>query len=490
MLTENEKQKLELIEKLNESQRLAKIGSWEWNIITKELWCSDEISHIFELSPIITSPNYKMLTTFIHPDDYQNFYLAYKHSYENGKILNIDIRLLLHNGVLKYCNVKGKIEYNEDAEVVRYIGTIADLTLQKNSEANLKTNENLFRGLFRNMFEGYAYCKMIYENGEAVDWIYLEVNDNFEKLTGLKNVMGKTVSSVIPGIKEKDPQLFEIYNMVALTGQSNHFEMYLEALQQWFSVSVYSPEKEYFVAIFDIVTKRKEEEEEKVKSQEKLRAFASMLQESRENERKSIAREIHDEFGQVLTALKMNLTVLKKEVTNSNKPLSNDTIIGEIDIMKTIIDQTIQKVRIFTNNLRPNALDTFGLIEALDNYIDDFGKLYHINCCFNKPKKEINLELEQSIAVYRIVQEALTNVAKHARATLVNIVISIQKNNLYLAIEDNGAGMMESQQVKEKSFGITGMKERAYILGAEFTISSTVDRGTKIELKLPLPHND
>jgi signal transduction histidine kinase len=243
------------------------------------------------------------------------------------------------------------------------------------------------------------------------------------------------------------------------------------------------------ITIVDI-TDRKLEEVERKQSQEKLRAFAAMLQENREQERKSIAREIHDEFGQVLTAIKMNLTILGNETTKRIESSEAVSINSEIDNMKLIIDQTIHKVRVFTNKLRLDVLDTFGLFEALEVYINEFGELYSIKCTYIKPEDEIRIDMDRSIAVYRIVQEALTNVVKHAKATRVWIKIDEKDNHLFVSVEDNGAGMDEKQLGNAKKFGITGMKERAYICGGSLTVSSPKKKGTVLELSIPLKEND
>ncbi|MEK7399290.1 MAG: PAS domain S-box protein [Candidatus Poribacteria bacterium] len=138
-----------------------------------------------------------------------------------------------------------------------------DADLQKQTEDKIQKSENLYRSLFDNMLEGYAYCKMIFENGTPQDFTYITVNNAFEKLTGLKNVVGKKVSEVIPGIQESDPELFQIYGRVALTGNPESFEMYLDSLGIWFSVTAYCPEKEYFIAVFDNITERKRIDSEK-----------------------------------------------------------------------------------------------------------------------------------------------------------------------------------------------------------------------------------
>jgi PAS domain S-box-containing protein len=127
------------------------------------------------------------------------------------------------------------------------------------------------------MLEGFAYCRMIYDQGCAQDFIYLDVNRSFESLTGLKNVVGKRVSEVIPGIRESDGELFETYGRVALTGKPERFELYVKALQMWFSISVYSPEKEHFVAVFDVITERKRIEKERQESEHQFRTLANSI---------------------------------------------------------------------------------------------------------------------------------------------------------------------------------------------------------------------
>jgi signal transduction histidine kinase len=148
-----------------------------------------------------------------------------------------------------------------------------EIAERKQAEKELKASESRFRSLFENMVEGFAYCKMIYENGKPEDFIYLETNQSFEKLTGLKNVSGKRVSEVIPGIRKTDPELFETYHRVASTGKPERFEIFIEALKMWFQISVYSPAKEYFIATFDVITERKLNEE-------KLKNYGSYLEET------------------------------------------------------------------------------------------------------------------------------------------------------------------------------------------------------------------
>jgi PAS domain S-box-containing protein len=138
-------------------------------------------------------------------------------------------------------------------------------------QAEHKQAEEMYCSLFENMMNGFAYCRMIFDGEEPQDFVYLSVNETFERQSGLKNVVGRKVTEVIPGIREADPGLFEIYGRVALTGKPEQFETYVEALGQWYGISVYSPASEHFVAVFDVITERKRNEAAREATVELLR---------------------------------------------------------------------------------------------------------------------------------------------------------------------------------------------------------------------------
>ena len=150
---------------------------------------------------------------------------------------------------------------------------IRDITEYKRTEDALRESEKHYHSLFENMLEGYAYCQMLFTNEKPFDFIYLDVNRAFEELTGLRNVIGKKVSDVIPGIQESNPEIFKVYSKVALTGKSERFETYIESMKIWLSISVYSTRKEYFVAVFDNITNRKRTEQAMLDSEARYRAI-------------------------------------------------------------------------------------------------------------------------------------------------------------------------------------------------------------------------
>ena len=147
-----------------------------------------------------------------------------------------------------------------NGEIVGVVLVFRDQTDMRRAEEALRQSEEHYRSLFSNMLNGFAFCEMLYENGRPDDFIYLEVNDAFVALTGLKDVTGKKASEAIPGIQESDAQLIETYGRVAQTGTPVRFETFVQALEEWYSISVYCPRKGYFVTVFDVITEHKKAE--------------------------------------------------------------------------------------------------------------------------------------------------------------------------------------------------------------------------------------
>ncbi len=168
-------------------------------------------------------------------------------------------------------DIKGDDEFAElsrafDAMTAKLRGSYMDLEKEiaerRQMEEVLRESEKRYHSLFEHMLDGFAYCKMLFDDhGRPEDFVYLDVNTSFARLTGLENVVGKKVTEIIPEIKESNPELFEIYGRVALTGQPEKFEIEIKPLEIWFSISVYSTGREYFVAVFDNITERKQAEE-------------------------------------------------------------------------------------------------------------------------------------------------------------------------------------------------------------------------------------
>ncbi len=182
------------------------------------------------------------------------------------------------------------------------LSIVRDVSDRHSAAAEARESEQRYRSLFENMIDGYAYCQMLYEDDAPADFVYLDVNSAFERLTGLKGAVGRRVSEIIPGIRQDNPELFEIYGRVAQSGQPESFETYLESLGIWFSVSVYSPQAQHFVAIFENITERKRAEEERKDLLEKSQAQTQELQSIYETQR-DIALALQENFVHPLPAI-------------------------------------------------------------------------------------------------------------------------------------------------------------------------------------------
>ena len=228
------------------------------------------------------------------------------------------------------------------------------------------------------------------------------------------------------------------------------------------------------------VAERQKAEESLRASGESLRALAARLQSIREEEAARIAREIHDELGQALTGHKMDLTWLARR-TSGEKPLEQ-----KVKGMFGLIDDTIRSVRRIASRLRPEALDQLGLVAAIGWQARDFQMRTGIRCKVSLPPDSVALDADKSTAVFRIFQELLTNVARHAHATKVDVSLEAQSENLLLSVQDNGRGIAEQDVQSGKSLGLMGMRERALLLGGELSIQGARGKGTRASLRVPL----
>lgn len=218
--------------------------------------------------------------------------------------------------------------------------------------------------------------------------------------------------------------------------------------------------------------------------QERLRELSMHLESVREQERAMIARDIHDEIGGLLTALKMDTRWLEKRFTgNSDDADAKFTTMGEH------IDNAIKSVRRIITDLRPSVLDDLGLIAAIEWQLEDFCKRYEMDCTFNSSLDGVRLaNKNHEIAVFRIFQESLTNIAKHAQADHIRVKLQYnsEQGTIDLLIHDNGVGISDEKKVKKGSYGILGMNERASSLGGELTVQTAEDGGTMVALRLPV----
>ncbi len=247
----------------------------------------------------------------------------------------------------------------------------------------------------------------------------------------------------------------------------------------------YQGRKAKLVSALDI-TWRKRSEEEIKKSREELRTLASHLQSIREEERAAISRELHDELGQLLTSIKMNLVMMGKELTVKFKNSDTEYFEKEIGAMSELLDKSVKRVRKIITELRPEVLLNLELYDAIEWQVNEFSDRSGIKCKLNYNCREIKFNNDFNIAIFRIIQEALTNVMRHSGADTVDVKINYEDEKVILSVADNGKGIKNLENIPGKSLGILGIRERAILLGGNLNIESSPGKGTKLLVSIPL----
>jgi PAS domain S-box-containing protein len=233
-------------------------------------------------------------------------------------------------------------------------------------------------------------------------------------------------------------------------------------------------------------TERKQAEEHFKTTSEQLRALTASLRSAREAEGIRIAREIHDELGSALTSLRWDLESLEKEISESGSHLQPHILLDRIVSMRGLIDTTISAVRRIASELRPSILDDLGLAEAIEWQAQQFQARTGVICQFHAALDNLVIGHEQATAIFRIFQEALTNILRHAQATTVTISIVENANSLILTIGDDGIGITDSQKSTTHSIGLLGMRERAHLIGGEINITGVVGQGIVVSVRIPI----
>jgi signal transduction histidine kinase len=226
---------------------------------------------------------------------------------------------------------------------------------------------------------------------------------------------------------------------------------------------------------------RQRAEDKLRRSLDQLRALTTYLQYVREEERTRIAREVHDELGQALTGLKLDMSWIASKLGKSAKPVQQ-----KVKTMVDHIDSTIQTVRRIATELRPGILDSLGLIAAMEWQANEFQSRTGIPCVVTTTLEETIWDQDITTVFFRIYQETLTNIIRHAKATRVAVRLDQDNDTLVMTVSDNGRGISEEEMASTRSLGLLGMRERAMLVGGEVTLQGAPGKGTTVTLRVPL----
>ena len=390
---------------------------------------------------------------------------------EKGNVYSYERRLKRKDGTAVLVEASSKRMDDGNVLII-----VRDITERKKIEIELKKSEEKYRLLFDNnplpMWMIDAETLNIIEVNEAAIEHYGYTKKEFLQLN-IRNIRPPEdieKIEIVTQIQSNDIRKMDVWNHLKKDGTLIKVEITSHDMN-------YQNLHTRLILANDVTDKIKAEEAQ-IKLNSKLRELYAHQQDIREEERKRIAREIHDELGQMITGLKMDMSWLKKKIIIKQPELTdklNETIV--------LLDESVKTIRKISADLRPGILDDLGLMDALNWVAKDFEKRTEINCTIKNPLGEFECSNEVKVVLFRIFQETLTNVMRHAEATEVHTEISLDQTKLNMQITDNGKGFDVNN--KTKTLGILGMKERIANINGELYISSAVGRGTTVTILVP-----
>jgi len=396
-----------------------------------------------------------------------------------GEICNRD-----KNGGLFWVDTTITPIIGADGKPEKYIGVRFDVTESKLAKAALLASEENYRRIVETAQEGIWVLDVngvaVYVNRRMAEMLGYEINEMLE--SSLFEFMHESV-------REGAQQKWERHIREVNERQDICFR-HKNGAEVWtmISTNVIFDDAGRVAGILWMVadiTERRQTEMEIKESREQLRQLSSHLQRAREEEKARIAREIHDELGGTLTALKMDIFWLTRKLPQNLAPLLSKT-----DTMSALVDSAVQTTRRICTELRPTILDDLGLVAAIEWQVREYEIRTGIECVLHLDESGISPDGDGSIALFRILQESFTNIIRHAHATRVEIALHREGDNIMMQIKDNGVGISEDKVLNPLSHGIRGMIERAWDLGGALSVSDAPGRGTVIYALIPSPQRE
>lgn len=469
---------------LAEAQRIAHIGSWQREIGSSSDYSgwSDETYRIFGLAPRSVEPTARLVSSMVHPDDLPRLEQCRREALA-GRPYDVTVRIELPGGAQKVVHSLAQVELDAGGHPRRMSGTVQDITEKVRAEQLLRKREEEFRALVENSPD------LILRFDCQRRFVY--ANPALGPLTGLApdELLGKRFDEtpiLAPIGARWSGAIGTVFDIAAT--ETFEFAFPARGVDRQYQVRL-TPEFGLNGAVHTVLAVARDISVIKAgeavlrESERRLRELSAHMESVREEERKKIAREVHDELGQALTVLRMDVSLLRLNFGGQSPQLME-----RIVSMKEVVDRTIHIVRHVTSALRPAALD-LGLTAALEWLVEDVRRHADIDCALRtNADYEVVLDDGQATALFRIAQESLTNVLKHAHASAVEVALDVEDGQIRLEVFDNGAGFSPAAARRVGAFGLMGMRERALMLGGDVDVRSAPGQGTCVRVRLPLSH--
>ena len=445
------------------------------------LWVSENIEAVTGYSPRFFLDDSSLWMSRLHPQDHEKTLKGFEMLLHDGT-LAVEYRWQIRSGEYRWFRDEAVLIRRSDGTPQEVVGLWTDVTTRKQASELIRRQSDIINQIQETVIA-------IDLGGRVMNW-----NRGAETMLGYskEEALGKHISFIYP---EEDHEYLEHQVLGPVKAIGTH-QVEVRRLTKsgalrvaQLSLTLLKDDTGSPIGIIGYsmdITDRKRGEEALLNSRNQLAALAIRLESVREEERTRIALEVHDVLGQALTGLKLDVVWIHKRITESNESAGHAAVLARLDSARELLDSTIQSVRDIATTLRPGVLDEIGLEAAVEWQAQEFQHRTGVACATTIRPRNMALSPEQSTALFRILQEILTNVARHAQATNVDIRLEQFGEHVSLQVRDDGRGITGVEQSGPKAFGLLGMRLRAQQQGGSFDIHGAPGTGTTVTVNIPL----
>ena len=445
------------------------------------LWVSENIEAVTGYAPRFFLDDSSLWASRLHPQDHEKTLKRFEMLPHDG-VLAVEYRWQTSSGEYRWFRDEAALIRRSDGTPQEIVGLWTDVTVRRQASEVIQRQADIINQIQETVIA-------IDLDGHVMSW-----NRGAERMLGypVEEALGKHISFIYPA---EDREYLEREVLGPVKAKGTH-QVEVRRLTKsgvlrvaQLSLTLLKDDTDSPIGIIGYsmdITDRKRGEEALLNSRNQLAALAVRLESVREEERTRIALEVHDVLGQALTGLKLDVAWVHKRITESIESARHAAVLARLDSARELLDSTIQSVRDIATTLRPGVLDEIGLEAAVEWQAQEFQHRTGIACDTTIRPRNMALSPEQSTALFRILQEILTNVARHAQATTVHIRLEQSGEQVVLQVGDNGKGISGVEQSGPKAFGLLGMRLRAQQQGGDFDIQGVAGTGTTVTVRIPL----
>lgn len=536
--------------RLVEAQSVAKVGSWHIDLATMIVTWSAEAYRMFETTPAEFDNSYQAFVNHVHPDDRSKVDAALTQSLTRKEPTAVEHRILLRDGRVRFVEERWVVSYDDDGNPVRALGTCRDTTEQKEYEFRIQQLNRVYAILSginytiareRDAVSMLAKaCRLIVETGKfKMVWVALPGADgqlgiaahagaapdmldilrrwlheaathghpfrpHDAYVTGMRLVLNDIGTAPPPATdwaaelrREAVARGYRAMAALPLVTENQvlgTLNIHAGARYAFDEEELRLLENMAADIAFALTAYRRQAEQQRTdaalrtsearlrESLGELHDVSTRLNDAREEERARMARDIHDHLGQALTALKLDIAEVKRRLTAGDEP----AVVERLDEMAGLIDSAVNDVRRVAAELRPVVLDDLGFVLAIKAYLLDVERRSGLHCMLTTGLSDLPIATDRATALFRILQEALTNVIRHAGARHVHVTLAADAATARLIVRDDGCGIPAAAQRNPRAIGLLGMRDRARLFGGSVTVAGGPGEGTTVIATLPL----